>query len=243
MMETYVDLNDAWMIAFQLQAARLNGLLKRSVVALGLGKESDDGGGYRWTQTAEELEQQARLIRFVAPESPGVAFFGKWKLKENDCPLTDEQLDNICSRFLEMQTDDRGLKPELLQLGRVFTESYDSPAIFCSSSFVLPHFHSGHDGGQWGESYQPPVARVLMMNLGNRGAEGVRVQLRDRQKGVWAAGPVDIPARSVVVARLPILPGKDFWGWGGTSIMEVDAPRSEVFNFLDSRHHGKQSLE
>ena len=172
-----------------------------------------------------------------------MAFFGKWKLKENDCPLTDEQLDNICSRFLEMQTDDRGLKPELLQLGRVFTESYDSPAIFCSSSFVLPHFHSGHDGGQWGEPYQPPVARVLMMNLGNRGAEGVRVQLRDRQKGVWAAGPVDIPARSVVVALLPILPGKDFWGWGGTSIMEVDAPRSEVFNFLDSRHHGKQSLE
>ena len=101
MMETYVDLNDPWMIAFQLQAARLNGLLERSVVALGLGKESDDKGGYRWTQKAEELEQQIRLIRFVAPESPGVAFFGKWKLKENDCPLTDKQLDDICGRFLE----------------------------------------------------------------------------------------------------------------------------------------------
>ena len=69
------------------------------------------------------------------------------------------------------------------------------------------------------------------------------MQLRDWQKGVWAAGPVNIPARSVVVALLSILPGKDFWGWGGTSIMEVDAPGSEVFNFLDSRHHGKQSLE
>ena len=110
-----VELNDPWMIAFQLQAARLNGLLERSVVALGLGKESDDKGGYRWTQTAEELEQQIRLIRFVAPESPGVAFFGKWKLKENDCPLTDKQLDDICGRFLEIPTDGHGLKPELLQ--------------------------------------------------------------------------------------------------------------------------------
>jgi hypothetical protein len=41
-METYFDPNDAWMIPFQLQAARLNGLLERSVVALGLGKESKD---------------------------------------------------------------------------------------------------------------------------------------------------------------------------------------------------------
>ncbi|HIN76066.1 MAG TPA: hypothetical protein EYM96_07755 [Rhodospirillales bacterium] len=241
MMETYVDLNDPWMIAFQLQAARLNGLLERSVVALGLGKESDDKGGYRWTQTAEELEQQIRLIRFVAPESPGVAFFGKWKLKENDCPLTDKQLDDICGRFLEIPTDGHGLKPELLQLGRIFAKSYDRPAIFCSSTFVLPYFHSGHDGGQWGESYEPPVARVLMMNLGNKSAEGMKVGLRDQKKGVWAAGLVDVPARSVVVALLPILSGKGFWGWGGTSIMEVNAPEYEVFSFLDSRHHGKQN--
>ena len=92
-------------------------------MVLGLGKESDDKDGYQWTQAAEELEQQVRLIRFMAPESLGVAFFGKWKLKENDCPLTNDQLDNICGWFLGMQTDDRGLKPELIQLGRVFTES------------------------------------------------------------------------------------------------------------------------
>ena len=123
---------------------------------MGLGKESDDKGGCQSTQAAEELEQQVHLIRFMAPESLGVAFFGKWKLKENDCPLTNEQLDNICGRFLEMQTDGRGLKPELLQLGRVFTESYDRPAIFCSSSFVLPYFHSGHDGGQWASHINCP---------------------------------------------------------------------------------------
>ena len=70
-------------------------------------------------------------------------------------------------------------------------------------------------GGQWGESYEPPVARVLMMNLGNKSAEGMKVGLRDQKKG--------------------------FWGWGGTSIMEVNAPEYEVFSFLDSRHHGKQN--
>jgi hypothetical protein len=241
MMETYVDLNDSWMIAFQLQAAHLNGLLEKSLVALGLGKESNDKGGDRWTQTAEELEQQIRLIRFVAPESPGVAFFGKWKLRENKCPLTDKQLDEICSRFLEIPTDGHGLEPKLFQLGKVFTKNYDGPAIFCSSAFVLPYFHSGHDGGQWGESYEPPVARALMMNLGNKAAEGMQVSLRDPEKGIWAAGPVAIPARSVIVAVLPILPEKGFWGWGGTSIMEVDAPECVVFKFLAFRHHGKQN--
>jgi len=96
-------------------------------------------------------------------------------------------------------------------------------------------------GGQWGESYEPPVARVLMMNLGDKSAEGMKVGLRDQKKGVWAAGLVDVPARSVVVALLPILSGKGFWGWGGTSIMEVNALEYEVFSFLDFRHHGKQN--
>jgi len=239
LMETYSDLNDAWMIPFQLQAARLNGILEKSVVALGLGKESDDRGGWRWTQTREELEQQIRLIRFVAPESPGVAFFGKWKLKENDCPLTDEQLDDICGRFLEIPTDGSGLRPELLRLGRNFTRRYEKAAIFCSSAFVLPHFHSGHDGGPWGSAHEPPVARVLMMNLGKRDAKGVKVRLRDREKGVWATGPVDIPARSVTVAVLPIGRDAGFWGWDGTSIMEVDAPGCDLFSFLNSRYHGE----
>lgn len=137
LMETYFDLNDAWMIPFQLQAARLNGILERSVVALGLGKESKDKGNYPWTQTPEELEQQIRLIRFLAPESPGVAFFGKWKLKENSYPLTDKQLDEICGRFLEIPTDGSGLKPELRKLGKIFTKRYERPAIFCSSEFML----------------------------------------------------------------------------------------------------------
>jgi hypothetical protein len=78
-----------------------------------------------------------------------------------------------------------------------------------------------------------------MMNLGEQNAESVEVRLRDREEGVWVSGPVNIPARSVVVAVLPLLPGKDFLGWGGTSIMEIDGPGCEVFTFLDSRHHSE----
>ena len=202
LLETYFDLNDAWMIPFQLQAARLTGLLDKSVVALGLGKESKDKGDHRWTQTAEELEQQIHLIRFVAPESPGVGFFGKWKLKENNCPLTDEQLDELCGRFLETPTDGSGLTPELLELGRVFTKRYEKPAIFCSSEFALPHFHSGHDGGPWGSMREPPTVRLLMMNLGQEDAKGVKARLRSPgdEGEVWASGQADIPARSVAVA-------------------------------------------
>ena len=241
LLETYFDLNDAWMIPFQLQAARLTGLLDKSVVALGLGKESKDKGDYRWTQTAEELEQQIHLIRFVAPESPGVGFFGKWKLKENNCPLTDRQLDKICGRFLETPTDGSGLTPELLELGRVFTKHYEKPAVFCSSEFALPYFHSGHDGGPWGSMREPPTVRLLMMNLGQEDARGVNARLRSPgdEGEVWASGQADIPARSVAVALLDILPGKQYNGWTGTEILEVEAPGSAVFNFTDSRFHGR----
>jgi hypothetical protein len=100
MLETYFDLKDAWMIPFQLQAARLSGLLGRTVIGLGIGSESPNLGGHRWTQTKEELDQQIRLIRLVAPESPGVAFFGLDRLGK--CPLTAEQLDQLAGRFIPL---------------------------------------------------------------------------------------------------------------------------------------------
>ena len=239
LMETYFDLKDAWMIPFQLQTARLNGLLRKTIIGLGIGSESPDLGGHPWTQTKEALDQQLRLIRFVAPESPGVAFFELDRLGK--CPLNKEQLDETCGQFLQLPTDGTGLKPELLELGRTFTKHYEKPTVFCSSEFVLPYFHSGHDGGPWGSAHQPPVARVLMMNLGDQDAKGIKVALRSTGEGgeVWAEGPVVIPARSVVAAVLPILPGKRWHGWTGTEIMEVDAPGCEVFNFKDSRFAGK----
>ena len=100
LMETYFDLKDAWMIPFQLQTARLNGLLGKTIIGLGIGSESPNLGGHPWTQTKEELDQQLRLIRFVAPESPGVAFFGLDRLGK--WPLTGEQLDQLCGRFMQL---------------------------------------------------------------------------------------------------------------------------------------------
>ncbi len=150
-------------------------------------------------------------------------------------------MDAACLGFRKVPTDGSGLRPDLLALGRTFTKRYRQPAIFCSSEFVLPHFHSGHDGGAWGEGFQPPTARVLLMNLGEKGAKGVKLRLRspgDRGQ-VWAEGLVDLPARRVTVAALPILPGKTYSGWVGTEEIEVVAPGCQVFTFRDSRFHPK----
>ena len=241
-METYYNLDDAWMIPFQLQTARLNGILDKSIVGLGLGAEAPHLGGWQWTRIAEELDQQIRLIRFVAPESPGLAFFGSWLKGDRAMRMTLDELDEICSRFREFSTDGSGLNPELQELGKIFTKRYKGPAIFGSSNFVLPYFHSGHDGGPWGKPQEPRVARVLMMNLGEQDSDGVQVRLRDPHKAVWAEGPVDIPAQTVVVAVLPVGEGKPFWGCGA-STMDIDAPDgSEVFTFLSSHRHRKHAM-
>ena len=65
-----------------------------------------------------------------------------------------------------------------------------------------------------------------MMNLGQEDARGVKARLRSpgAEGEVWASGQADIPARSVVVALLAILPGKQYNGWTGTEILEVEAP-------------------
>ena len=76
------------------------------------------------------------------------------------------------------------------------------------------------------------------MNLGEQDAEEVIVRLRNRGEGgeVWAKGIVDIPARSIAIAVLPVIPGKEWTGWVGSWIMEVDAPGCDVFNFVDSHY-------
>jgi hypothetical protein len=226
MMETYYDLNSAWMIPFQLQTARLNGILNKTIIGLGLGRETD---GSPWTRTPEELQQQLALIRFVAPESPGVAFFGDCKKDEKSaCQITTEQMDRIVGGFLKIPTDGTGLKPELLALGKTFTKHYDGPAIFCSTQLTMCYFHSGFDGGDWGTLHQPVFARVLMMNLGYKDAKGVKASLKDLKdvNKVLGSTTVDIPARSVVVVLVP-----GCGGWPGSAALEVNAPGGEVFNF------------
>ena len=226
MMETYYDLKNAWMIPFQLQTARLNGILDKTIIGLGLGTESD---GSPWTRTPEELQQQLDLIRFVAPESPGVAFFGDCRKDEKSaCQITKEQIDQMVGGFMQIPTNGSGLKLELKELGETFTKHYDGPAIFCSKQLTMCHFHSGFDGGDWGTLHQPLVARVLMMNLGYKEAKGVKLSMKDLKDANKELGSttVNIPARSVVVA---LVPGCN--GWPGSAVLDAAVPGGEVFNF------------
>lgn len=75
---------------------------------------------------------------------------------------------------------------------------------------------------------------------GEKRGEGAITRSAKRYLGRWIGG---YPGSIGSCDAIPILLDKDFWGWGGTSIMEIDAPGSEMFNFLDSRHHEKRSLE
>ncbi len=230
MLETYYDLNDAWIIPFQLQTSRCNGIVDKTVIGLGLGKEAPHLGGYNWTRTPEELKQQLALIRFVAPESPGIAFFGSYNGKpgERAAQITGAQFDQIVGGFNQIPTDGSTLKPELQELGKLFTKRYDGPAIFCSNKFMMCYFHSGYDGGPWGSLHQPRRARVHLMNLGYKDAKGIKVTLKDLKdvNKVLGSTTVDIPSRSTVVA---LVPGAG--GWTESANLVVEAPGGEVFNF------------
>ena len=71
-----------------------------------------------------------------------------------------------------------------------------------------------------------------MMNLGQKEARDVKVRLRnpaDKGGDVWAEGKVNIPARSIAIAVLPVLEGHTWKVWTGAWKMEVEAPGSEVF--------------
>ena len=67
MLECYVgEKKDYWWIVTQVHAARMHGLLPKTIVALGLGKGGNPGED--WARTKEELEQQVRFVRLIAPE-------------------------------------------------------------------------------------------------------------------------------------------------------------------------------
>ena len=75
MLESYVgNQQQYWWIATQVWSARRYGILPKTIVVLGVGKGGNPGEN--WAETKEELEQQIRFVRLIAPESPGVGFFG-----------------------------------------------------------------------------------------------------------------------------------------------------------------------
>ena len=69
-------------------------------------------------RTKHELEQQIRFVRLIAPESPGIAFFGP----ESPSELS-VYADNLCQRFYNIPTDGSGLPVELIKLHNKYNSS------------------------------------------------------------------------------------------------------------------------
>lgn len=231
LMETYVGCNDLWAIGMQLKAAELNGLGDRSIVGLGAGRCARDH--VNWATTKEEMEEQMRFVRLIAPDSPGVGFFAVGGNMETQ-PITLSGIDEICSRWDQLPTDGRGLRPELFELAEIFTKPHKAPTLILSPAFAYPNFTVGQAGanGEWegfGNPVEPHEFRMPVLNIGNADAKGVIIRVRGENGKFFAQGIVDLPARSVTAAVMPAF--EQFTGWGGKSWrLEVVAPGCNVLN-------------
>jgi hypothetical protein len=216
MMECYVgDKRNYWWIATQVYAARMHGLIEKSIVYLGLGQE--------WARTKEELERQIRFVRLIAPESPGIGFFGP------DAPSElIEYADELCSRWDQIPTDGSGLPGELIELHKVFAGRHKRPTIVCSPLWVEPD-RSRADPNLLVE---PKTMRVYLLNMGESEAKDVRVRLRNPKEAggdVFAEGMVGvIPKRGETIAVLPVVGQWKVWK---TWELDVEAEGCEVLKF------------
>jgi hypothetical protein len=221
MMEGYVGNSRLyWSIAIQVWSARKYGILPKTIVVLGVGK----GGkpGEHWAETNEELEQQIRFVRLIAPESPGVGFFG-------GTPELLTAADTMCTHFFDYPVDGSGLPAEVRELAQTFSRQYAKPTLAVSPSLVEPNYKDDGSGGL----VQPTTMRAYMINLGGQDAQNVKVQLRnppDLGGNVFAQGVVPvIPKRSEAIGVLDVTAA---WKvWVGQWILEVDAPGCDVITF------------
>src|SRR5271157_392308 len=221
MLESYVhSQRQYWWIASQVWSARKYGLLPKTIMVLGVGK----GGkpGENWAETKEELEQQIRFIRLIAPESPGVGFY-------SGTPELLTAADALCSRFFHFPTNGSGLPAEVRDLARTFSRRYEKPTLVVSPSFVQPNYN---ENGM-GTMAEPKTMRAYLINLGDQDAQNVKIRLRNPPNAgnnVFAEGMVPlIPKHSEAIGVLRIT---DLWRvWVGMWILEVDAPGCEVLSF------------
>jgi hypothetical protein len=221
MMECYVRNSRLyWFIAAQVWSARKYGILPKTIVVLGVGKGGNPGEN--WADTKGELEQQIRFVRLIAPESPGVGFFG-------GTPELLTAADALCAHFFEYPTDGSGLPDDVRALARTFARRYKQPTLIVSPVFVEPNYR---DNGS-GDVVEPKTMRVYIINLGDHDAQNVKVQLRNPSSlggNVFAHGVVPlIPKRSEAIAVLDVT---DAWRvWVGQWTLEVGAPGCDVINF------------
>ena len=218
MMESYVgDKRQYWWIASQVWAARAYDILRKTIVVLGVGKGGNPGED--WAETPEELEQQIRFVRAIAPKSPGVGFFG-------GTPELLAHADAVCARFSHLPTKDTGLPADLLAVAKTFSARHANPTLAVSPDWVEPNYNENGSGAL----AQPATLRAYLMNLGDQDALNVTIHLRnppDKGGDVFAEGAVPvIPKRSATVAVLTVTGA---WHvWIGQWLEEVDAPGAEV---------------
>jgi hypothetical protein len=229
-LECYAGPSDYWWIETQIVAARLQGLLDKCVVLLGLGTGGQPGEV--WPSTKEDVESQVRYVRLVAPEARGIGFFvGKAD------PEVVSFADDLCGRFLDLPADGSGLPPEVLALHESLAGRHAQPFLVCAPSWVQPDRSFENPG----RLVQPVAFRALIMNLGGKDAAGAKIRLRntpDKGGDVFAEGTArSLPAGKVSVALLSVLgpPGSSPWKSWLDWVMEVEAPGAEVLQFKWAR--------
>jgi hypothetical protein len=217
MMESYVgDKKQYWWIATQVWSARRYGILPKTTVVLGVGKGGNPGEN--WAQTKEELEHQIRFLRLIAPESPGVGFYGG----------TAELLahaDALCARFSDLPSDGSGLPADVRALATTFSGRHEKPTLVVSPDLVEPNYNEDGKG-----LAEPKTMRAYLINLGDQDAQNVKVRLRnppDKGGNVFAEGVIPlIPKRAEAIGVLPVT--AQWHEWVGEWEMEIEAPGCEV---------------
>jgi hypothetical protein len=220
MFESYMGSRERYfLMAWQAWSARRYGILQKSILVLGVGKGGNPGE--EWAQTKEELEQQMRFVRLIAPESPGVGFY-------SGTPELLRAADALCARFFKFPTDGSGLPSEVRELANTFSRHYARPTIAVSPSFVEPNYQDDGKG-----IVEPRMLRVYMLNLGDQDARNVKVRVLNppnQGAAVIAKGEVPlIPPRGSTVGVLPVVGQARVWV--GDWIVEVDAPGCDVLTF------------
>lgn len=219
MFESYVhDRQQYWYIAGQVWSARRYGILPKTIVVLGIGK---GGPGEVWAQSKEELEEQIRFVRMIAPESPGIGFY-------SGTPELVTAADALSAHFFHYPTNGAGLPQDVRKLAKTFSQRYAKPTLVVSPSFVEPNLLEDGRG-----LVQPPTMRAYLINLGDEDARDVKVRLRNppnKGDNVFAEGVVPlIPKRGETIGVLPVT-GR--WNvWVGQWIVEVEAPGCDVITY------------
>ena len=223
LMEAYVSSkNDYWWIATQVYVARMHKILEKSVVSLGLSSGQPEDKN-KWADTEEEIEQQMRFVRLIAPESPGLGFFAP-----SAPPELLQFADQLCEQYFDFPKDGTGLPEEALRLHRFFSKRHKDATIVSSPIWAEPN-RSAEDPNIL---VLPRTLRVYLLNIGDKAARNVKIRLRNpvEQGGnVFADGELlFLPEKFGVPAVLAWTGKAKVWK---TWILEIEAEGCEIHIF------------